>query len=164
MNHPQWTRTMLPAAAVALLGLLAAPLLGQGAAPTPAAPGGGFHHDHGMMMRGAMKALNLTDEQKASAKQLFQEMKAKSAPLSEAQRALHQQFAAALKADSPDAAAVGQLAIQMHQNRLKMKPLHDELQQKLQALLTPEQQTKFQALQQSRQFHHPFSPPAPDTQ
>jgi Spy/CpxP family protein refolding chaperone len=167
MRHSKLTRNMLPAAAVAamiaLLSLLSAPLPAQSDPPgATAAAVGGLHH--GMMMHhfAAMKALNLTDEQKASAKQLMQEMKAKSAPLWQAQRALAQQYRAALAAESPDAAAVGKIAIQMHENRQQMKPVMQEFHQKFQALLTPEQQTKFQALQQSHHFQHD-SLPRPDS-
>ena len=93
--------------------------------------------------------LNLTEEQQASAKQLFQDLKAKVAPLHQAQQALHTQLKSALAAPNPDAATVGQVVIQMHQNRAQLKPVMQAFHQQLEALLTPDQLAKFKQMQAS---------------
>jgi Spy/CpxP family protein refolding chaperone len=91
--------------------------------------------------------LNLTQEQQASAKQLFQDMKAKVAPLHQAQQALHTQLKAALAVPNPDAATVGQVVIQIHQNRAQLKPVMEAFHQQMEALLTPDQLAKFKQMQ-----------------
>jgi len=91
--------------------------------------------------------LNLTQEQQASAKQLFQDMKAKVAPIHQAQQALHTQLKAALAVPNPDAATVGQVVIQIHQNRAQLKPVMEAFHQQMEALLTPDQLAKFKQMQ-----------------
>jgi Spy/CpxP family protein refolding chaperone len=91
--------------------------------------------------------LNLTEEQQAAAKQLFQDMKAKVAPIHQAQQALHTQLKAALAVPNPDAATVGQAVIQIHQNRAQLKPLMQSFHQQMEALLTPDQLAKFKQMQ-----------------
>jgi Spy/CpxP family protein refolding chaperone len=91
--------------------------------------------------------LNLTEAQQAAAKQVFQDMKAKAAPIHQAQQALHTQLKAALAAGNPDAATVGQMVIQMHQNRAQLKPLMESFHQQMEALLTPDQLAKFKQIQ-----------------
>jgi Spy/CpxP family protein refolding chaperone len=90
--------------------------------------------------------LNLTEAQQASAKQLFQDMQAKVAPIHQAQQALHTQLKAALAAPNPDAATVGQVVIQIHQNRAQLKPVMEAFHQQMEALLTPDQLAKFKQM------------------
>jgi Spy/CpxP family protein refolding chaperone len=90
--------------------------------------------------------LNLTEEQQATAKQIFQDFKAKMAPLHQAQQALHTQLKAALAVPNPDAATVGQVVIQIHQNRAQLKPAMQAFHQQLEALLTPDQLAKFKQM------------------
>ena len=118
-----------------------------GAAAMPKAPHLAMHR--------LVQQLNLTDEQKAAAKQLFQDLKAKAAPVHQAQQQLHTQLEAALAAPNPDAAAVGQLVISMHQNRAQLKPVMDAFHQQFQALLNPDQQAKYKQLLAARSsFRH----------
>jgi Spy/CpxP family protein refolding chaperone len=91
--------------------------------------------------------LNLTEAQQASAKQLFQDMKAKVGPIHQAQQALHTQLKAALAVPNPDAATVGQVVIQIHQNRAQLKPAMEAFHQQMEALLTPDQLAKFKQMQ-----------------
>src|SRR5437879_1720726 len=76
-----------------------------------------------MHLQKMAQKLNLTAEQQATAKQLFQDLKAKTAPIHQAQQALHTQLEAALAVPTPDAATVGQVVIQIHQNRAQLKPV-----------------------------------------
>jgi Spy/CpxP family protein refolding chaperone len=115
-------------------------------------PGG---HTHAMglhMLQHLSNRLNLTAEQQASAKQLFQDFHAKAAPIHQAQLALHGQLKAALAAPNPDPAAVGQIVISMHQNRQQLKPALDASMQQFQALLTPDQLAQYKEILAS----HPF--------
>jgi Spy/CpxP family protein refolding chaperone len=145
---------------LAMVALLAFPLLAvgqqdtaQGTAADPTAAGAGpMHPGAHFAMHRLVQQLNLTAEQKAAAKQLFQDFKAKAAPVHQAQQQLHTQLQAALAAPNPDAAAVGQLVISMHQNRAQLKPAMDALQQQFQALLNPDQQAKYKQLLAD----HPF--------
>jgi Spy/CpxP family protein refolding chaperone len=107
-------------------------------------------------MHRLVQQLNLTDAQKAAAKQLFQDLKAKAAPVHQAQQQLHAQIEAALAAPNPDAAAIGQLVISMHQNRAQLKPVMDAFQQQFQALLNPDQQAKYKQLLAAHPFFRHF--------
>jgi Spy/CpxP family protein refolding chaperone len=156
MNRPAWKQKSL--IGLALVGLLAVPLLAQ----MPAAGPGGDHH--GMMkqhLHALTTQLGLTQDQIAATKQIAHDLMTQAQPIHEAQAALHTQLKAALDAPNPDPAAVGQLVISMHQNRQKAKPLFDEFDKKFSALLTPDQVTKYEALKQSHHGHFggPFSGP-----
>jgi Spy/CpxP family protein refolding chaperone len=140
-------------ALAATLVLLAVPALtlaesaahaGQAAAATAGAGHEAMFEAHLQQMA---QKLNLTEEQQAAAKQLFQDMKAKAAPIHQAQQALHTQLKAALAVANPDAATVGQAVIQMHQNRAQLKPVMQAFHQQLEALLTPDQLAKFKQMQ-----------------
>lgn len=133
---------MAPLALVTLalvtLALLAVPAL---------ALAGGPAHMHGDHLTMLTKKLNLTEEQQASAKQMFADLKAKMAPVHAAQKALHTQLKAALGIPEPDAATVGQVVIQMHQNRAQLKPVMAAFHQQFEALLTPEQLATYKTMQ-----------------
>jgi Spy/CpxP family protein refolding chaperone len=90
--------------------------------------------------------LNLTEEQQTAAKQMFQDLKTKMAPIHQAQQALHTQLKAALAVPSPDAATVGQVVIQIHQNRAQLKPVMEAFHQQFEALLTPDQLTQYKQM------------------
>jgi periplasmic protein CpxP/Spy len=138
---------MAPLALLATLALLAVPALALAGADQAAAGHAGMSaqafSDH--LQKMATK-LNLTEEQQASAKQLFQDFQTKMAPLHQAQQTLHAQLKAALAVANPDAATVGQAVIQLHQNQAQMKPLMAAFHQQLEALLTPEQLAKFKQM------------------
>jgi Spy/CpxP family protein refolding chaperone len=140
-------------ALAATLVLLAVPALAlaESAAHGQAAVGAGGSHEamFEAHLQKMAQQLNLTEEQQASAKQLFQDLKAKVAPIHQAQQALHTQLKAALAAPNPDAATVGQAVIQMHQNRAQLKPVMQTFHQQLEALLTPDQLAKFKQMQAS---------------
>jgi len=99
-----------------------------------------------MHLQKMAQKLNLTEEQQTAAKQLFQDLKAKTAPIHQAQQALHTQLKAALAAPNPDAATVGQVVIQMHQNRAQLKPAMEAFHQQIEALLNPDQLAKFKQM------------------
>jgi Spy/CpxP family protein refolding chaperone len=151
---------------VALLGivaLLAAPALalaehGQGEWQS-AAGVEGPHMGH-LGLQHLAKKLNLTADQQASAQQLFQDLKTKMAPIHQAQQQLHTQLKAALAAPNPDAAAVGQLVISMHQGRAQSKPVLDAFHQQFEALLNPDQLAQYKQMLAAHPFfrHHMDGP------
>jgi Spy/CpxP family protein refolding chaperone len=152
-------KLMIAFAPLAIAALVAGTAIAQsqtdqsGSQTSAAAHPGGHPHAMGLhMLQHLSSKLNLTAEQQASAKQLFQDFHAKAAPIHQAQLALRGQLKTALAAPNPDPAAVGQIVISMHQNRLQLKPALDASMQQFQALLTPDQQAKYKEILAS----HPF--------
>ncbi len=127
-------KSVVAFALLGLMALLAGPALAQTDGTPVHTPG-----MHAGMLQKLTTKLNLTEEQQASAKQLAQDLKTKMQPIHAAQQQIHTQLKAALQAAEPDAATVGKLVIQMHQNRAQIKPIMQQYQQQFQALLTPEQ-------------------------
>ena len=153
-------------ALAATLALLAVPAMGlaqtdqaAGAVPGPHAAHFANHLQH------LAQKLNLTAEQQASAKQMAQDLAAKMAPIHQAQQALRTQLKAALAVPNPDAATVGQVVIQMHQNRAQIKPVMDAFHQQFEALLNPDQLTQYkQMLAAHPAFRHHGAGPSDPTQ
>ena len=96
-----------------------------------------------------MKALNLTDDQKAQAKQIFGDARTASQPLREQLRDARQQLANDVKANAPenviakDSSAVGSLVSQMTTIRAKAM-------QQFYGTLTAEQKAKADELKTQR--------------
>ena len=134
-------------------GLLALGLAGAGlAAEQGPGQGEGFGRGrHGRGGRDAMRALNLTDDQKAQLKSMREQQREAMKPVREQQRALREQIRAALESGSPDAARIGQLEIQAHQLRLKMKAEHEKAMAAFANVLTPEQKAQWEKLKQERE-------------
>ena len=113
------------------------------------AQGPDFHHRMGMM-HGDMehheefiaKALDLTDEQKAAAKKIHQEVAAKAKPLMEQSEKQWQEIHDMLESDSPDATAIGQRMIAAHATREELASLHEDAMAKFSALLNADQLEK----------------------
>ena len=122
--------------------------------------------------------LGLSDEQRASWTQLHEEFRAALKPGFEQQRETARKLHEALQSEAPDAQEVGKLAIALSRHHKQVEKQHEALQQRLRALLTPEQQAKFDAahaLRPRRGFGHgaghgfgpfggfgPHLPPPPD--
>jgi Spy/CpxP family protein refolding chaperone len=101
-------------------------------------------------------ALNLTDAQKAQAKQIHEQLKAKMTPLLAQSRQQHQELAALLDGVNPDPTEIGRKTIAAHALRAQIKAAHEDAMTRFKALLTPEQKTK---LDQMHQMHHPDGAP-----
>ena len=141
-------------ALLALVAVLAGPALARAYQGHADAAAGMTMQQHGeFMLQHMAKKLNLTAEQQASAKQLFTDLQAKMAPVHAAQKQLHTQLEAALAAPNPDAAAVGQLVISLHQGRAQIKPVMDAFHQQLEALLNPDQLAQFKQMQAAHPSH-----------
>lgn len=140
------TRTLIAALALALLSLPA--LFAQrGAGARPEGKAG----RHGRMA----EYLQLTEQQQASARQLYQQLREQTQPLREEQKALREQLRTALAAANPDPTAVGRLVIDIHAKREQMKAAREQMHKSFAALLTPEQRQKYEALQDARESFGP---------
>ncbi len=107
---------------------------------------------HERMLDRMSEKLGLSDNQKASAKELHEQLAKTVEPLFEQQRALHEQTQAALENGS-DAAKVGALVISSYKNRQAIKAAHEDLQKDFEALLTAEQREKFQSFKGMHERH-----------
>lgn len=141
---------LIAAAAVAALGL---PLVAQTSGAGEDGDDRRHHGRHGLHGR-VTEFLDLTEQQKASVKQLKDEMRERVRPLREEQRAAREQLRTALEAANPDPAAVGRLVIAMEGKRDEMRAVHQEFQRDFAALLTPEQREKYDSLKETRSFFH----------
>ena len=142
------------------LVLAAALVLGASFAVQAQMHGHGFHGkagaDHTAFLT---KALNLTADQQASVKTLHQDLMAKAMPLMQQH---HQQMAEVktlLDGVNPNAAEIGQKVITAHATGLQLKALHEDFKTKLTALLTPDQKTKLQQMEQTHHDHPSFGDP-----
>jgi len=103
--------------------------------------------------------LNLTDAQKASAKQLHADLWAQAEPLMTKMRQQHEELKTLLDGANPDAAEIGQKVIAAHDTRKQLKALHEQFADKFSALLNADQKAKFQELRQ--RFEHGDGPGHP---
>jgi len=123
-----------------------------------------MHGHHGMagaagmdkMVEHLATALNLTDAQKAQAKQIHEQVKAKMTPLLAQSRQQHQELEALLNGVNPDPTEIGRKTIAAHALRAQIKAVHEDAMTRFKTLLTPEQKTK---LDQMHQMHHPDGAP-----
>ena len=99
--------------------------------------------------------LELSDQQRESARQLFQSYAEKVRPMREGQRGVREQLRTALDAPNPDPAQVGRLMIQIHDAREQVRAARKEMDRSFAALLTPEQRTKYDALKDARDSFGP---------
>jgi len=91
--------------------------------------------------------LELTDAQRASARQLFEQQRDKVRPILEHQRDLREQLETTLDDPAASDAALGQLVKQLHANRQAMKGARQDLRARLTALLDPAQKAKLDRLE-----------------
>lgn len=119
-------------------------------------PGGGFLPPPGY--------LDLTAEQKAAAEDLREQARAELEPLHEQVRTQWEQLRTMLDADNPDATAVGQRLIAIHQQRDEIRTRLESYGQRFAALLTPEQLAKWENFKELRHARRPGhdGPPGDD--
>jgi Spy/CpxP family protein refolding chaperone len=140
---------------VVVASLAAFPALAQPPGP-PGGPHGTPRHGGpghpGPGMDRIAEALKLTDAQKASWKELHEAHRAEMKDTFEEGRRLHEAVRAALGEPTPDAAKVGRAVIAVEKHRQRMEAGRRSLEEKLTALLVPEQKTRFETL---RAMHGP---------
>jgi Spy/CpxP family protein refolding chaperone len=102
--------------------------------------------------------LKLSEPQRAQAKELFEKQRPQLAALHQSLRDNRQKVEEALAAPTPDPTAVGELVIEGHRLQQQSKQLRDQADKALRALLTPEQQVKFDAMRALREERGPMGP------
>lgn len=120
-----------------------------------------------MPRHGEMKAhidaaasyLNLTAAQRASWDAALADVESQNAAVMDKNHTIQRQLHDALEAASPDACAIGNLAIQSHAAMGQMKTAHEALVTKLASYLTPDQKTKFDAYVAASMAEHREGPP-----
>ena len=165
-------------AKIVLFGILAATVAIGVALAEEAAPQGGPHHHgmrgpHGQFM-GAMgmglpmRGLNLTDDQRAQMKQIFQNEKPNIKPLMQQESQAHQQMMALVTSGSFDEAKATALATQESQIHIQMQVEHLKMASQMYQLLSADQKAKVsdmmakhqQMMQQHQQEHGQAPPPS----
>jgi Spy/CpxP family protein refolding chaperone len=131
--------------------LSAALLLGASFAVLAQPPHG--HGDMAAHMAYMTKALNLTADQQAAAKKLHAELMAKAQPLMVQHKQQKAELKTLMNGVNPDSGEIGQKTLAANATEQQLKALHDEFKTKFMALLTPDQQTKLQQMEQAHRGH-----------
>ncbi len=118
------------------------------AQPAPQ-PGTATVKPHAAMRHRMLKALNLTAAQTQQAKTIFQQTRQSAQPLAEQAKENRQALAAAVKAN--DTAQIQQLAAKQGTLQGQLLTLRAESRAKLYSILTPDQRTKADQMQQKMQ-------------
>ncbi|HEY2291028.1 MAG TPA: periplasmic heavy metal sensor [Thermoanaerobaculia bacterium] len=131
--------------AASLLAVVAAVLL---ALPLAAQPPRGPHDPAEILHNPRLLAryLRLTPDQVTASQKLFADLKATLDPLHQQGQQLRDAFQAAVSAANANPCDVGQAALAVHANDVKIKAALDDFDQKFSALLTPDQLARYEAL------------------
>jgi len=97
--------------------------------------------DHGMM--GGMMGLDLTDDQRAKVEKINYEIAKKHMELMAVMLEESHKLREALAMKTPNPAAVGNATIRIHDLKRQMKQLHVDTHNRIEAVLTKEQQEMF---------------------
>jgi protein CpxP len=143
----------------AVLGSLGVLILAAAGAYAAGVPeGGGPGRRHGRHEFGAFRmgqALNLTDEQRASMKQIMEEHHKALEPVRKQHHELREQIRQQLESGNADATAIGQLTIQAHGLEKQLHESRSDLRERFEALLTPEQKARLEELKSQREQRGP---------
>jgi protein CpxP len=126
-------------AITAMLTLFAGIALAQGGAGAP------MHHRHGGFMGGMelpLRQLNLTDDQKAQVKQIFQAEKANMKPLMQQEHAAHTQMIQLITSGTFDQANAAKIAAQESQTHMQLEIAHAKIASQIYQLLSSDQKAK----------------------
>ena len=113
-----------------------------------------FVHGPGMEGEGIVTALNLSTDQKVQWESIHQQLEASMQPLLNQHRAAEQQLSAAADASNPDATAVGRAYLAMRDVGKQIKAAHESAKAKIDAILTPDQKAKFEAIHNKMEGEH----------
>jgi Spy/CpxP family protein refolding chaperone len=134
------------ASAVVALALGAAAVTAQ--PPAPEGPGGpGPRMGRG---EGIARFLSLSEAQKERVQRLMDDRRAEHEALREKVEKNREQLRTALESTNPEPAAVGELAIEGHRLREQGRALREAQDKAIRALLTAEQQVRFDAMKALR--------------
>jgi Spy/CpxP family protein refolding chaperone len=137
------TKVATAALALAVAGAGTVALANEGEGPRFRGRGAGFYR--------GLRALDLTDDQKAALRSIMQEQREASEPQREQIRAVRQQIHQLLDGGKADPAEVGRLTIQAHTLGLQLREQHKRAFEKFEAQLTPEQKAKLDQMKQERE-------------
>jgi len=138
--------TLIGLGVVALLGVPEA--VAQPAGPREGRLGpGGFE--------GPARFLELTEKQQAVAREAFERQRPAMREIHQALRENREAQRQALEGESPDPFVVGELVIEGHALHEQARALRKESKKSLEAVLTPEQKQKLEALEAVRGFFGP---------
>lgn len=124
-------------------------------------PGHGGHGDMSQHHEMIVKALGLTEEQRAEAKKIHEEVAAKAESLMEQRHQQWKEIHEMLEGGNPDATAIGQRMIAAHASGEQLKALHEDAMAKFSALLNAEQLEKLKKLHEEHEgegFRHMHGP------
>lgn len=113
-----------------------------------------FMRGPGMDGEGIVSALNLSTDQKVQWDSIHQQLQASMQPLIDQHRAAEQQLNTAANASSPDAATVGQAYLAMRALDKQIKAAHESAKSQIEAILTPDQKAKFDAVHAKMEGEH----------
>jgi Spy/CpxP family protein refolding chaperone len=112
----------------------------------------------GRMAAMLVAVLQPTPDQLTTWKQLREAQATAMKPLVQNARDLRGQLDTAMKATAPDPATVGKLTLELRTARQAIRALADDSKAKFVATLTPDQKTKFEALQAAgKAFRRPHA-------
>lgn len=118
-------------------------------------PGGEFHH--------MLKQLDLTSDQHAQVKAIFQKEKPTLQPLMQQMRQSHEAMKALEAAGPFDEAKVTALATQNSQTMIQLEVEHERVKSEIMAILTPDQKAKLAQLDANHEAHMSrHAPPSSD--
>ena len=125
------------------------------------------HDGHDGHIRGGIwqsehlaRALDLTADQRTAAKELSEEFAAQAEPLWTSARDQRKQVHELIEGANPDATAIGQRMIAMHQAHQQLKALHESFDTKFSALLDADQRERFEKMREMRKMR--FGSPEDD--
>jgi Spy/CpxP family protein refolding chaperone len=148
----------------AACGLTVALLVGaSGAGAQPPAPDGPAGWGRGGP-RMLTRILDLSDEQKAQVRKVFEQYRPQMQALHQQARDNRARLQQALDSPQPDPTTVGEIVIEEHQLREKGRALREEIKKAIDGFLTPEQKSKQAILEEARSLMGPKgrSPLGPD--
>ena len=141
------------AAVVSGLAICTSMAMAQDQTTPPAQPA---HHMHRMYMRGGgfglpLRQLNLTDDQKAQIKQIFQSEKANFKPLMQQEMSSRQQLAQLVTSGNFDQAKAAAIAGQESQTHAQIEVEHAKIASQIYQLLSSDQKSKLSEIMAQRQ-------------
>ena len=139
---------------ITLVGLGALVLLGAtGAAAQPFGPGEGGHGQRGF--RGPARVLDLTEEQQAAAREVFEQRRPEREALHEEMRANRKALRDALESAEADPCTVGEIVMEGHALEKRGRALREESKTAFAGLLNEEQKGKLETLEAARELTGP---------
>lgn len=121
----------------------------------PGGPGGGAMGPGHNRQQSIARALGLTDQQQEKVHQILDEQRPQKEALQEKLQANRDALRQLLESGSADATAVGELVLEGRKLHDQGRAMRDAEKKKIRALLTPEQQTKFDLIEALREEHGP---------